>query len=769
MENLNSFSSKLKSKENEIDKKEWLSKNEKLNLILVINKTEDIISDFKINKIDNKNIKNSFFSYLNLLLNDLDILIKSEKVDTKQTLNHISVNYKSFVNKYKEVAKDNSWFFDEVQWVYLWAKKWIINVSKYVKNDIEWIIVFFSNINNIKKIPQLIWFMIDNFEEVIKNVSQKAQNELKKIKDEFLSLTQLHDKWEISDKLYCLKTTNIGITFAWITLYEFFPLWKITKIKKIEDLEKIIKEWLNTKKIKKIKVTDDNLKSEVHKKLANNIPLLSVERLSPGSKIYNITFTWGIKFINDKFWQENTDLLIDKIQEFFIKHNKNERVIRKNYKHLTIDLIKKEEINLWWKDTWEIITHIIEKNKKLFKSKLWKQFNDFEKTASERIKLWVWTSEIKWNTLKDKLNAFHQAEISARWWDWHNLEISKYNPEEIQNLSEKVFKTEKEILNKYKDKEFFYNWKNYKIVVNNIEWNKQIINPILLRFSRKDKLVKDANWNNMEELNNLTKSYIKNLNNWFDFIAPYINLQQDIKFTKKLNKQIRNWKIDINAFLKDFKWNIPKDLFLKNIVWKEWTAYFIDVKDMWILNLQDFKNLAKQVQEKWIKNIDLTTAWKKVTEQFILFVKNLKKEHPDLEIALWWDEIYIYSKKNINIENSISKDLDKVWFNGRISKYKWLIWKTTIWYLDKSTWIIKDVESPIEYYFTKMNIKIPNISFKSIKWLDLSKDIENMQINININENNIKNIINWEKTLVWKFEWKQIFWELKWNNLILSI
>ena len=68
-----------------------------------------------------------------------------------------------------------------------------------------------------------------------------------------------------------------------------------------------------------------------------------------------------------------------------------------------------------------------------------------------------------------------------------------------------------------------------------------------------------------------------------------------------------------------------------------------------------------------------------------------------------------------------------------------------------------------------MNVKIPNISLESIKWLDLSKDIENMQINININENNIKNIINWEKTLVWEFEWKQIFWTLKWNNLILSI
>ena len=462
-------------------------------------------------------------------------------------------------------------------------------------------------------------------------------------------------------------------------------------------------------------------------------------------------------------------MVINKIQEFFIKHNQHERVIRQNYKHLTIDLINKENINLWWKNTSKIITHIIEGNKELFKSKLWKQFNDFEKTVSERIKLWVWTSEVKWDTLKDKLNTFHQAEISARWWDWHNLEISKYNPEKIQKLSEKVFKTEKEILNKYKNKEFFYNWRNYKVIVNNIEWDKPIINPILLRFSRKDKLVKDANWNNMKELNNLTKSYISNLNNWFDFIAPYINLQQDIKFTKQLNKQIRDWEIDMSAFLKDFKWNIPKDLFLKNIVWKKWTAYFIDVKDMWILNLQDFKNLAKQVQEKWIENIDLTTAWKKVTEQFILFVKNLKKGHPDLEIALWWDEIYIYSKKSINIENSISQNLDRVWFNGRISKYKWKIWKTTIWYLDKSTWIIKEVEAPIEYYFTKMNVKIPNISLESIKWLDLSKDIENMQINININENNIKNIINWEKTLVWEFEWKQIFWTLKWNNLILSI
>jgi len=734
---------------------------------LIIKKTEDLIADFNLNEINNKDIKQSFLNYLKLLLNDLDILIKNEKVNEDKIFNKISINFDNFTNIYKKTVKDNSWFLDELQWYYLWIKEWIINVSKYVKNDLEWIIDFFSNIDNIKKLPQLLEFFIDNFNNILENVSWEAKKELINIKDELLSLNQLHNKWEISNKLYCLKTTSIWITFIWITLYEFFPLWKITKIKKIEDLEKIIKKWLNEKNIKKIKVSDE-IKSDVHKKISENIPLLSVERLAPDSKIYNISFTWWIKIINDKFWQENTDLLIDKIQEFFIKHNKNERIIRKNYKHLTIDIIDWQTINLWWKNTWEIIKHIIEENRQLFKNKLWKNFDEFEKIASKEIKLWVWTSQVKWETLKDKLNAFHQAEISARWWDWHNLEISKYNPEKISQLSETVFKLENEIINKYKNKEFFYNWKNYKVLTNSIEWEK-IINPILLRLDRKGKLVKDINWNNMDELNQLTKSYINSLNSWFDFIAPYIDLQKDIKFANQLNKQIRDWKVDINAFLKDFKWNIPKSLFLKNIVWKEWTAYFIDIKDMWILNLQDFKKLAKQVKEKWIENIDLTSAWKEVTKQFITFVKNLKKEHPNLEIALWWDEIYIYSKKNINIINDISNNMDKVWFNGRISQYKWVIWKWTIWNLDKSTWIIKEVESPIEYYFAKINLEIPNITLDSIKWLDLSKDIEKMNINIKINENNIKNIINWEQTLIWEFEWKQIQWILKWNNLLLTI
>ena len=778
---IETYSSEIKIKEKNLEATDKLMEKEKMKLISLLNKTEDIIDDLKLNDIKNSDLRKTFFQYLNLLFSDIDLLLKNEITNKKETLWKLENSLNNVLTNYKEFAKNHSWYIDTFKWYCLWIKEWIINVSKYIKNDILWLIDFFSDVDNIKKIPQFVDFLVDNFNSILENVSWKAKQELKNIKNELLSLDDLHNKKEISDKLYYLKVSSLTITFIGITAYELLPFGKITKIKKIEDLENVLKESIKSKNINKHKIhINNNLKQKIHKEFSKNFPLLSIERLAPDSKIYNITFTWWIKKLNDKYWQSNVDLLINEIQDHFISLNSKNRIVRKNYKHLTIDALDNKNIDLWWTNSPDIVKSIIEKNKKTLKRNFLKNkkidkldnlvdnFDDFVKDSITNIKFWIWTANVKWNNLKDKLNAFYQAEISARWGNWEKVEIIKYNTEKIEKLAFNVLKIEKEIVLKYDNKKFFYNWKDYDIITLSPNWQKTI-NPILLRFIRKDKNIVDEKWKKMEELINLTKSYTNNLNSWFDFIAPYIDLNKDIKFIKKLNNQIRKWKISISNFLQDFKWNIPKWMFFDFVKQKSWSAYFIDVKDMWILNLNDFKKIAEDIHKKWIKNIELTSSWKSVTWKFVSFVKNLKKEDPNLKIALWWDEIYIYSNKYSNLEEIISKNMHSVWFNGRITKYKWEIWENTFSHLDKATWIIKEVETPIEYYFNKLNEFIPNITLNNIKWLDLSKNIEDMDINIKINENLIKDILNWKNVVLWKCEWKQLFGKLEKNNLNLSL
>ena len=590
-----------------------------------------------------------------------------------------------------------------------------------------------------------------------------------------------------------LRTRKIAKIFEkieklWISRQEFLKMLeeakdKIKGIKKIEvsdysQLHDVIKKSVSNSKKWKI-IIKNNIKKDVYQNLTRNVPLLSIERLSPNSKIYNITFTWGIKKLNDKYGQSNTDLIIKKIQDYFINLNKWNRVVRRNYKHLTIDTLFHKSLNLWLSNSTEVVKHVIKENRNVLKNiylenkkkdkvkNLKDDFDEFVRDAIENIKIWVGSAEVKWNDLKSKLNAFYQAEISARLNKSNKLEIAEYDAKKIEFLAKISLKLENEIISKYEWKEFIYAWKNYKIITITPEGQK-IINPVLIRLVRKDRKLVDINGMPMNELYMSVKKYIDSLNSWFDFIAPYVDLKKEIKFAKKLNKQIRFWSVDIEHFLKDFKWSLPKELFLDYVDWKKWVAYFVDIKDMGILNLIDFRRLAEEVVKKWVENVDLTSSWKAVTEKFISFVRNLKKEYPDLKIALWWDEIYIFSEKLDNLDELISFELHKSTLTWRISKYEWKVWKNTFLNLDKATSIIKQVEDPIEYYFSKLWESIPNIIMEKINWLDLSKRVDEMDINLNIDQNKIKKILDWKKVFLWECEWKELFWKLRNNSLILS-
>jgi hypothetical protein len=303
----------------------------------------------------------------------------------------------------------------------------------------------------------------------------------------------------------------------------------------------------------------------------------------------------------------------------------------------------------------------------------------------------------------------------------------------------------------------------------------------LLRYVRKWK-----NINNLE-LDLLVKSYLDNINNAFDFISPVINKDKDFDNINKIWAEINSWKISKSSLEKNYKWTYTAKAIEAISEWKEWMRIFVDIVDMWIMNLRDFRSLAKKValwKIKWDNITELLDAWLSVTKQFQDFVKEIEKI-PWSKVSLWWDEVFIFiewktPKEIWDIIAKISENLDNNNLRWRVSysfdkNSKWIFDS-----LDSLTKINKVVEKKIEEVIVwwKILYEVPNnltldINPKIIwneEW-DFDKFLKQMESSINFVK--LLDVIQskkvWEMK-IWKFDDKIV--SLKRNNsneFILSI
>ncbi len=743
----------LDEKQEKLQSNETLSEKEKDKVLLLISKTEDILDDIKLNEIENEKVKKNFLSYYKVLNNNIDLLLDDNKQNNN--IDWLEKSFDTFANSFSVYANKYDWFLNESIWFTLWVKEWIKDVWIYVKEEIEALIEFFSDIENLKKIPDIIEHIFNNFEQIASKMSDEVKLFFEEIITNFQSLNKLKEKDQISEKLYTFKNTNISIIAIWLIAYEFLPLSKLKTIKTVEELDNImfesIKKWN-----KKVKIDDWVDKKILSDKLVENFPLIWVSRLEKWNIVYNMSF-WGIKDINDRYWQKVTDEVIDLIKDKIRNwRNKWDRIVRDNYKHITF-ITNKELTTILWNKKWELIKQVLEENRNHLISKVNWDYDLFEKKVINSLYLWIWKSKVKWWTDKDRLNAFYEAEISSRHWQNETVKWIEFSKENIKEISHNILKIESNIIEKYKHKEVTIDWKKYKTIIESLDW-ENTINPILLRYARKGKKIKNLNWNEIPELNNELNKYIENLNNWFDFISPYTSFDNDMKIARKIDREIKDWNINIQHFVNTYKWTLSKWFFERFVNWKKWSLYFIDIKDMWIMNLMDFRKIAKEVNEKWIENIDLTSSWKAVTESFIEFVDKLKKEHKNVKVAIWWDEIYIYDESKIDIWDDISLTLKQQWLKWRLTMHHGDITNKTIEMLDKNTFIIKKFEKEVESLFKDTpNIKLTN-----------HIDIEDTEkLNIILDDNYIKLLKNWEKQIVWTVNWKKI--QAKMNNNLIRL
>ena len=269
---------------------------------------------------------------------------------------------------------------------------------------------------------------------------------------------------------------------------------------------------------------------------------------------------------------------------------------------------------------------------------------EIEKITKKMFNIWIWSSFVpEWEN-SEKLKAIYMWEIASRYKtnlsDLSNenswADKVKFSFSKVVENSTNALKIESDIIEKYNWKKFTHEWIEFDIIIN---WR---ISNLLLKYSRKWEEVNI--WENNDNFKNIISEYITTLSDWFDFISPVV-YEDDFDSIDDINNQIVNWKINKNLFLYNHKRALSIEWLKVSSLWKEWLRIFIDIVDMWIMNLSDFRNLAWKVVNWEIteNNIEkLLKAWNTATNKLQLLVKEIQKDYPEAKISIWWDEIFIF-------------------------------------------------------------------------------------------------------------------------------
>ncbi len=585
-----------------------------------------------------------------------------------------------------------------------------------------------------------------------------------------------------------IKDTTLIINEEEVNNLNQEELWEYI-LDKIEDSRK---KWKKIDKVDFWNNYSSNIKQKINQIIWENYPLLNIHRLVPGHDVLNINFLW-IKNLNEKISKEFVDLFINKFKDYLINNfeenlldNQNQRLVRNNYKNITFSLPKNQDIQKILfnnqKNKSDIIDYIfnsIDSNElQNILNISWKNIK-IEKVKNILMKyfdfnIWLTNLWVEKNSTKQKLEEFYKSEIASRSESKsQEIEVIKYDFNKIKNLTKKAFEIEEKIINKYLWKKIEVDWIDYPIIKILPNWEK-IISDQIIRLVRKQKKLPN------KSLENLIRKYIENLTNWYDFIAPVLYISQ-FEEAKKIDQNISSGKINAKYFKKNYKWTYSRIALEKLTQDKKWTRFFIDIVDMWIMNLSDFRARAKEVQ-KWEinqENIDLLIeSWFSVTEKFQQFIRQISGI-PWLKISLWGDEIYLFYEWTSKEE--IELIIEKVNLNLKNYQLKWRItydnekYNKNIFHdLDIFTIINKSLENVIEKNIIINNLVInqPNsicLNIENSIRKKIIKDINNFIWNFEkyIDYKKIKNILikeNLENKKIAFFDWYSIFLKKDINN-----
>lgn len=479
--------------------------------------------------------------------------------------------------------------------------------------------------------------------------------------------------------------------------------------------EKEFIKYLYENKISQIDV--NNLEGKdlerINRILTQNFPLIETFRFMQNDQLININISW-IKQINDIAGKRFCDMLVWSLKLFIRENLQNiwkwstykTRVVKDDYRNLacvgkfenpiqhffgdiedksqiTKILIKKmepeikkralqiinEQVRLWEIDTrWTY----------QFDAFLNQKAKEIENCISMNFNFWVSQVTIPENINEtETLDILRKSEIASRSWieeKW-SISIQNYSNVDIFNRLHLTSKLKSEIIEKYENTQFEFEWIPYNVVFQLNE--KRKISSELLKYVRKypEKV-------QPENLRRLVQQYIKNLNLTLDYIPPIQwdmnHIDQDLQQAKQINEQIQNRIIHCDFLFKTYKGWYTKEAFLSATQSKPWIRLCMDIKDMWVDNIIDFDNISEMLieleQSFHDGNISpeefekrqtqlFLSAGKTVTDNFREVQLRMKQSYPNSIIRFWGDEIELFipnmDENNIpHIQEKISSILD---------------------------------------------------------------------------------------------------------------
>ncbi len=645
--------------------------------------------------------------------------------------------------------------------------------------------------------------------------SRTTRNTLKKASNKI---------WKVSD---VISKVDDAVFWAWIwyltgqfwanaeRLKEWQKLLKLEEkiISGMNDIELI--KFLVESKVKQLDISDlsHDQKARINHVLTQNFPLVEVYRLVSGDSLHTINTAWT-KQINEVAGQEFMDKLSDKFKEILRQNiQKNDdkthqtRTVQDNYK--VSAFVSKDKNFMQRLFTWENKDDIIEKvissleveiiqnARKIIEKQIeeWKihisiNSSEFDKLVADKAleteqtirKYFDFSYSVEVIPESSdpiaRLDTMRKWEISSKPLE-RTVEIIQKTYDEVENMRNlrQVFELEAEIIEEFNWQQFHFRWNPYNIVFNN-SW-EYWISTELLKYVRKYPEEIEP-WSLVSKI----KQYFWLLNNSLDYISP-IRWKIDAKSeefvrAREINERFHNWVVDIKDLLETNKWWLTKQAFLETITWKKGHLFSIDIKDMWIENILDFRNLARKLIaledefNSWRitkevcesrKALLYQEAWKAVTDKFIKFQEKIKKKYKEAVYRIGWDEIELFipnwSETLSQITWNLSDMLESSNLKSRMVSYSF-DWttdvKTATSNLDKMTKVSKLLEEEIWWQLSRENRiwNVPNNTQVYVdgiwemimqEWFDFEGLFK--QIKKVLSENDLKNISGEKVIEVW--------------------
>lgn len=558
---------------------------------------------------------------------------------------------------------------------------------------------------------------------------------------------------------------------------------------RLEEILSKIDKWEKITKIEKLLLI---------RRIERNNPIYSIlTNLKRWDRFWIIIFKW-IKELNDTTSQSFTDKVVNEFKLKIQRNHKEIKVVWNDWKNFVFKIPRNSSIKQEVLE--KMMSDILKRNMKLYWIK-----NDI----TDIIKIASTSSIISWRSQEDFMHniAFARLSLEREWVRWL---LSK---EEIvakeKELFNKYFHSKNKVRRKYLHddwvffvennnlvRKFMLNWreKTEKTIIFYPNWD---INIDFITKVRKKQLPTNCDCYN--DFKVLFDSYVARA----EFIAPYIKRDDLEKWEILSSKELEEYKkvifeIEQNKIKSpkkirqlsenNYKNSLEKWVFYNKIKQK-WQLFYVDIKDMWSINMKDFSDKIN-MWHNWeitAKEI-LLKSWDNMTIKFQNVIKELKKKlaetyiNKEINISVWWDEIMIFVEW---VENNIKtrKIIESVFEILKYNQIEWRVtqklvteknlstwWERLIETLDKLTKKTKQMEKRIDAISKTLLVKRRQItSLEENKRINKAiKDLEKLR-NFSLSIENEEEYITFHsrpKNLENKIPLSHIIneqWNLKWD------